>query len=526
MLGVSVPVLAGQRNSTLASLAGTMRRRGMTKAEILAALLAANRGRCRPPLEESEVRRIAASIARYPPGGFSVIRFNCTDVGNAELFAALYGDLVRYDYCRKRWLIWSGRWWRADVDGEVARLAKEAARTRYHQAAKIEDPTVRRSHAQWSIRSEKRPRLEATLKLAQSERPIADAGEHWDADPWLLGVANGVVDLRTGALRAGRREDRITVHAEVGFALSAECPRWVRFLDEVFCSNTELIDFVHRAVGYSACGEVSEQVFFMLYGTGANGKTVFSKTLRYVLGPYAYDAGFSTFERKGRAAIPEDLANLARRRFVTASECAEGTQLNEARLKALAGGDTQNARFLYGTRFEYEPTCTIWLAVNHPPTVRDDSHGFWRKVRLVPFERQFSEAEADKKLDQKLRREAPGILAWVVQGCLEWQQYGLESPAAVSAATREYQAESDPLEGFITEECITEPQAEVKAAEFYQAYREWAGGQGIRERDVLSSKAFGMRMRERFEKRRRACGVVYHGVGLLTARGNSHRNTV
>ncbi len=300
--------------------------------------------------------------------------FPLTDAGNAELFAALYGHILRFDHARNRWLIWEEHRWAPDSDGEVRRLAKKAARVRYRTALDIEDLDLRGKTASSAVRSESRQRLDACLALARSEHPIADSGMTWDPDPYLLGVANGVVDLRTGMIRSGHPDDRLTMQVPVQYHVKAECPRWQQFLHQVFQRDGELIGFVQRALGYSLTGSVREQVLFLCYGTGSNGKSVFLDMLRNVLGDYAMNIPFTVLELQQRPSLTNDLASMAGRRLVTSSETNESTRLNEARIKALTGGDPITARFLYSESFTYEPVAKFWLAVNHLPRVRDDSY--------------------------------------------------------------------------------------------------------------------------------------------------------
>jgi putative DNA primase/helicase len=195
----------------------------------------------------------------------------------------------------------------------------------------------------WILQSESKYHLEAAVTVAQSENPICDNGTDWDANPWLLGVGNGVVDLQTGKRRTGLPPDKITMHTNVPFCLSAACPRWESFLAQIFCDK-ELIDFVQRSVGYSLTGQTTEQCVFACYGEGANGKSTFLETLRFVLGDYAHNTPFSTLELNGRTSISNDVAALAGRRFVTAIETNDAVRLNEARLKALTGSDAISAR--------------------------------------------------------------------------------------------------------------------------------------------------------------------------------------
>jgi putative DNA primase/helicase len=339
-------------------------------------------------------------------------RFARTDAGNAELFASQYADRLRYDHRRGRWLIWSGHRWVDDADAEVVRLAIVAARHRGLSAVSLTDFEERKAETRFAIASENGARIEAMLKIAKAQPSLADKGDQWDAGPWLLGVANGLVDLRTGELRPGDRDDRITMHTDIEFDAGATAPRWEQFLREVFNDDAEMIAFIQQAIGYSLTGDTREQCMFLCHGTGANGKSVFLAILKRLAGRYAFNAPFSSFERQHQSSIPNDLAALVGRRLVTSSETNEGTRLNEARMKALTGCDPITARFLHAEFFTFTPVAKYWLAVNHKPVVGDDSVGFWRRVRLIPFTRQFRGAAADKTLQGALEAELPGILAW------------------------------------------------------------------------------------------------------------------
>src|SRR5260370_2165539 len=312
-----------------------------------------------------------------------------TDTGNAELFAGLFGHRLLFDHKRERWLFYAEHWWTADVDGELMRTAKQAALFRLKTSGTIGDDKKRKQEVQWALHSESLPRLQAMLTLARSEKPLADTGENWDADPWLLGVANGVVNLHTGKLRPGTPSDRITLHTNMAFDPSAQCPRYDRFISEIFDGDPDLISYVHRAVGYSLTGETSEQCFFCCHGEGANGKSTFLNAVRHAVGAYACNLPFSAFELKTRSTIGNDVATIPDRRFVTAIETDESVRLNEARIKALTGGDLITARMLYREVFTFRPVATFCLAFNRPPRVSADSQSLLRRVHLIPFVRQF-----------------------------------------------------------------------------------------------------------------------------------------
>ena len=400
-------------------------------------------------------------------------------------------------------------------------MAIESARERYRRATTIVELPERTTVSKWAIGSENRTRIEAAVSLSQKLEPVADSGENWDADKWLLGCENGVVDLKTGQLRPGKQSDCITMTTGIKFDPNAKCERWLQFLGEIFNGDESLIDWIWRFAGYSMTGDTSEQIVVLGYGTGSNGKGKFNHALRQAMGDYAHDAPFSTFELNAHASnIPNDIAALESRRFVTSSETNDGTRLNEARIKAISGEDPMTARYLHQEFFTFQPACKICLFVNHKPKVEDDSYGFWRRVRLVPFIKQFSGTNEDKKLGNKLDSEAPGILAWLVRGCLAWQDRGLSQiPEAITTATEEYKVESDPLGQFITEMCVQVSQAVTKSSELFKAYGTWADDLNIRGRERLTLNAFGRRMKDKFEKVTQRDGTYYRGIGLKSCGG-------
>ncbi len=398
--------------------------------------------------------------------------FNHTDAGNAELLANLFAGCLLFDHTRHKWLIWQGHRWEPDMENKVLGFAIEAARKRTAQvrAGAGLERSQEDQELKWARRSEDLARLNSALKIASINPALSDLGREWDSAEMLLGVKNGVVNLRAGVLRKGHPIDRISLNAGTEFDSAAKCPRWENFLSEIFGGNRELIDYMQRAVGYTLTASAKEQVYFLCYGTGANGKSTFLDTLKLVLGEYAHNLPFSAFEQNGRSAIPNDLASLKGKRFVTALETNESSTWNEARLKMLTGSDEVTARHLYGEFFTFRPVGKFWLAVNHKPTVRDDSEGFWRRVRLIPFNAHFDENTRDRNLAEKLKAEIPGILNWAVEGSLKWQRVGLRPPQCIAEASQSYREENDNLAQFIGEQCELGTLSEVPVSELRSAY--------------------------------------------------------
>jgi putative DNA primase/helicase len=313
-------------------------------------------------------------------------------------------------------------------------------------------------------------------------------------------VQNGTLDLRTGQMRQHDRADLLTKEAPVIYDPSATCPTWEAFLTRVMGGDAELIGFLQRAIGYSLTGDTREQVIFLLYGTGANGKSTFLETIRTLLGDdYARQVRTETLTDSNRGTGPtEDLARLKGARFVSARETEEGKRLAEALIKELSGGDTLTARFLYSESFEYRPAFKLFLGANHKPVIRGTDYAIWRRIRLVPFAVTIPPEEQDQNLGAKLAAELPGILTWAVRGCLSWQKNGLGTPAAVTAATAAYRMESDVLSAFLAECCVTNPKGEVQAGPLYTAYKSWCEDNGEK---WMTGQMFGRRLTDRgFDK--------------------------
>ena len=442
---------------------------------------------------------------------------NMTDLGNAERLVRQHGADLHYVYAWDKWLVWDGRVWRIDDTGEVERRAKQTVRAIYAEAADAETAEARKALAGHAKSSEGRARIEAMISLARSEPGIAITPEQLDADPWALSTLNGTLDLRTGELREHRREDHITKLTPVEYDPDAAAPTWAAFLERILPSE-ELRAFVQRAVGYSATGDTSEQCMIINHGGGANGKSTFQEAIAAALGDYAMRAPTEMLLAKRTSGIPNDVARLKGARFVAASETEEGRRLAESLVKDLTGQDTITARFMRAEWFDFEPTHKLWLSTNHKPEIRGTDTAIWRRIRLVPWTVTIPPAQQDKKLAAKLRDELPGILAWIVQGCLEWQREGLRPPDEVRRATGRYRAEMDVLAAFIDEECVVSDHATATAKALYSAYKAWCDENGEKPE---TQRRFGGRLKERgFENGKITSGphkghIQWYGIGLI-----------
>jgi putative DNA primase/helicase len=422
------------------------------------------------------------------------VEFNPTDVGNAQRFACDHHDVVRYAP-GLGWLIWDGTRWAPDTTGEVERLARATVKATYAEAAKTADPDRRQALGRWAVKSEEISRIKAMLSLARSELALVVRDEALDRNLFALNTLSGIVELGTGKLRDHDPAAVMTKLAPAFYRPDAACPLWLTFLNRIMGSNLDLIDFLQRAAGYSLTGDTSERCFFLLYGTGANGKTTFLEVLRALVGDYGMQTPADTLMLKPTGGgIPNDLARLRGARFVTAVETGDGRRMAEPLVKMVTGGDTIAARFLHREFFEFKPAFKVWLATNHKPVIVGPDYAIWSRIRLVPFTVTIPAQEQDRHLREKLLEEGAGILAWAVEGCRQWREKGLGEPEAVKAANTAYREEMDPIRQFVDERCLVEAGLRERTGVLYAAFREWCEKNG---RHVTNSMTFSLRLQER-----------------------------
>ena len=505
-------IYAGQRNAVLTSLAGTMRRRGMTESEISGALLIVNEDRCNPRLEATEIQHISMSVCRYEPAVLGMERvFNLTDLGNAERLAASHGQTLRYCHAWGKWLHWNGQRWEIDENDEVVRRASETVRSIQKEAALAVNEDIQDKILKWSKGSESRSRLTSLVQLAQAENVIGVGPDSLDRDPWLINARNGIVDLQTGALTEADPAQLITKLVPTQYNPEATCPMWIGFLNRIMDRNDGMITYLQRAVGYAMTGSTREQCLFILYGRGANGKSVFLETLSAMLNDYAMRTPTDTLLVKRTGGIPNDVARLKGARLVTAVEADAGNKMAESLVKQITGGEKITARFLHREWFEFQPQFKVFLATNHKPVIVGTDHAIWRRIQLIPFTVTIPADEQDKDLALKLQGELSGILTWAVRGCIEWQRLGLQPASEVVGATNSYRTEMDAVAGFLEDCCMLEAGAYVTMVSLYKAYSAWCDA--TREK-ALTKRELNSRMAERGYDKRRGTGGTWQWRGL------------
>lgn len=468
--------------------------------------------------DEEILKRLADVAARgdIMEGSALLKRRELTDLGNAERFVARYGDRVRYVTKWDQWLVNTGSRWTLNETGEVERLAKRTAKAIYAEASLVEDEDEAKAICKHARASQSRSRLDAMLAVAQSELPIPVRHESLDADPWLLNCENGVVDLRrTGKLLphdAGLLLTK-TTGLEYPDGEGIDAPLFEAFLFDIFGGDTELIRFVQRLLGMALVGQQIEHVLPIFYGSGANGKSVLVNIIHAALNDYSMIAPPGLLMTARNDRHPTELVDLFGKRLVVLSETKDGQKLDEGLVKATTGGDRIRARRMREDHWEFTPSHTPIVVTNHKPLVQGDDFGIWRRLRLVPFTVTIPPERQDRHLPDKLRKELPAILRWLVEGCLAWQRDGLQEPDAVRAATDEYRTDSDSFARWLAEECVVTPNAMSKASVLLKRYRDWCESNG---ENPLSHRRFGERLGAQFAKEKQSRGVFYLGLGLAS----------
>jgi putative DNA primase/helicase len=420
-----------------------------------------------------------------------------TDTGNAERLVALHGADIRYCYARRRWLAWDGARWAWRDDG-IGALTKATLRTAAAQAA-IAPEEARPLITRFLKESESAGKREAMAKLAQCEPGVAVDLRELDGDPWLFNCATGTIDLRTGDLRAPARRDMNTRLSPACYEAGAVSPVWDAFLRDVTGGDADLEAFLKRLAGYCLTGAMSEKAFFFLYGPPDGAKSTFVNALVSAWGDYATTPAFSTWlVQTNTGGNRGDVVALAGARLAVSVEARKGVRFDEEILKRVTGGDLVTAAAKYEAEVTFAPSCKIMLAANDAPRAREDDAGFWTRCRRIPFEAKIT--RVDKAMGAKLR--APevqrAILAWAVEGCLDWQAEGLGTCAAVERSTAEYRQESDIYAGFF-ESCKSVEGARCKTSTARKLFELWCKDNGIRA--PLNNKEFRARLGALFEIR-------------------------
>lgn len=422
-------------------------------------------------------------------------RLGLTEFGNAEVFCREQGERFRWDADAEGWLWWDSTCWRPDAQAAASLACQLTLTNLYAAATAHKDKDDRVAAVAWALASRTAKMVEVVLRLARAH--LSTPSRLLNTHTWLLNLANGTLDLRTGELHPHDPAQLLTYRVDIAYDPDARAPRWEQFLDEITVNDAGLKDYLQRVAGYCLTGDASERCFFIFEGRGNDGKTVFAETLALLLGELACKSRIDTFLAGERARSTADLARLRHARFTWASENNRGARLDEAQIKELTGGDLISARFLYQESFDFQPRFKLVLLVNNVPEIRGQDDGIKNRVRVVPFRLNLppDSPKMDKRLREKLNAELPGILTWAVAGCRTWLEAGrLPSPTLVQTETEDYLVEMNWFGDFVRERLSVTPEGKLPFGEAYDAYITWCEQ---RHEEPATRKTFSIMMRER-----------------------------
>lgn len=438
---------------------------------------------------------VPGHVAPYHPVDWSVHG----DIRNARHFAAMFGGRMIYVHGHNEWLHWSGDRWVLCDQGQEIQAAKQAAQAMMADAAAslAVDQDRGKGRVREAMAAHNLPRLKAALELARSEPGMSTGPAELDANPKLLGVGNGVVDLKSGTLIANRPDMLITHHCAAEYDPAATCPRWLQFLDEVFAGDQATINAVQLLLGYTITGLNTEEIMIFCTGFGANGKSIFGNIVNRVVGGYSKVAPHSLLaaRRRDDHGPRGDIAMLEGARLVSVNELPAGMQLEEQAVKALAGREPISARELYEGFRTFDPRFTVWVRTNHRPIIKGDDDGIWRRIVVLPFRQKFEGPNCDKNLESKLWVERDSILRWMVEGAGQYLASGnLGLSPTILAEQRQYRRDSDLLGEFLADCTVADPASRILDKQLFGSWVLWCDGNGHK---AGSKTTFTQRLRER-----------------------------
>src|SRR5208282_1322593 len=441
---------------------------------------------------------VAQSNEEHQPG--TVITFpaamansavELTEDAVAEAFAQIYGDELRFDHTQGKWFVWDGsRWMRNDTE-----LAFDYARH------------LCRKYRKDQLRMGSRKAAEGVERMARCDQRLAATSKTWDRDPFLLGTPGGTVDLRTGMLKPAVKDDFITKLTSVTPAPNSECPLFRKFLAEATAGDVELQRFIQQWAGYSLTGDTREQSLLFIYGPGGNGKGIWKNIFSEILGDYAETAAMDTFASSKHHRHLTELAMLDGARLVAVSETENGQAWSEPRINQFTGGDAVTANFMRQDLYTYQPQLKLLVIGNHKPKLKTVNDAARRRFLIAPFVHK--PKQPDSTLGDKLRVEYPGILRWMIEGCLDWQKNGLIRPEVIDKTTADYFEEQDLFGRWIQEECVSGAGMKGVSSELYDSWRAFAIKNG---EEPGSSTSFGPKLVERGYQKKKSGNVYYLGI--------------
>lgn len=492
-LSIEQRALEGSRNSTLFKAASAMQGLGFTESIIREAISKQNDS-LPDPLPDSEIEdTIFSSVFKYE---ISTEIRGLFDYDNALRMRDLYGAQLVYVPEDKQWLRYNGKCWTDDVANQHLRekfIAMSATIPREVPQPDPDDPEAMkafRTRVGYSLSCRDIKRFNSSLPDMESNmyKPSSQFDSHKD----LLCLRNGVLNLRTNELLAHDPKLYLRTQSDVEFIPGAKSTLWDAYLDDVFGDDEELRTYVQKASGYTLSGENTEKAFFIIKGESNSGKSVFLNVIGHLLGGFYKKANIETFLYKGTSTggARPDLASMAHKRVVVASETNDGDRFDEKLIKDITGGEPLTCRDLYKSEITYRPTFKIWLSTNTLPSVRDDSNGVWNRVKVIPFNNVIPNERMDIHLTDKLFLETSAILNWCVEGYRMYLADGLKEPTSLTEQITIYKEENDTFGAFIYDCFIIDDKAKLGRADMYNIFLNWCAETNTYQKGMSNRKFF------------------------------------
>ncbi len=519
------------RNDQLFRYACRLRAKGFERIEVELFVTAVWEKSDQTDFSQDEVKSVVDSAFSYPAEEKKK-KFRMTELGFSERFVHDYGLDIRYCNDQETWHVWCDGVWQPDKTGRVFGMSKQLVRQISDEYLKQADEAAAKAESSGKANKTEINSLKAAAKAVESKRTIWNIvtlaqSEHlldgpqvcisetdFDTHPMLLNVHNGVVDLKTGKLLPANRDLLMSKQCIADYHPDAVSPLWENGIKRIQ-PDPECRNYLQKLAGYLLTGDTSEQGFYIFWGEGANGKSVFVNTLRTIMAQYAVPVDFSTFTTKPASSIRSDLASLVGARFVPTAEGDGNSQIAEGLIKQAAGKDPLTVRNLYSKQFHFDVHFKTVIIANERPKIRTQDHGLWRKLILLPFPVVLDEADYDKYLDVKfLETETAGILNWCVKGCLRWQKEGLEPPDSIKQAGDQYKQESDVVGSFLAEITSDEAGESVPLKNLYADYRLYCD---FYQEDRMGKHEFNRRIAKTYKKDRIKGRDSWIGIKIISS---------
>lgn len=442
--------------------------------------------------------------------------------GRVNRFLHIHGENIKYcsafadGKSSSGWLIWNGKRWVIDRLNKIMLMVKDTNNfmklelENYKQSDEENGTTNAKEFAKEKKNATSLRGYTDVVKGASFEKIITT--DELDAQDHVLNTPDFSINLKTGVKSKPEKSLMLTKSTTVT-PMSKDCPNFKKFLNEIFNSDVDLINYVQKMFGYFLSGSIREQKLFIFWGNGNNGKSLLLDIFREIMGDYISNAQMETFQvsKRNSSNASSDLARLSSARMVTVNETNEGIRLNEGLVKQLTGGDSITARFLYATEFEFVPKFKIVMVTNHKPIIVGTDNGIWRRIVIIPFSVIIPDSDIDIDLKDKLMLEADAILNWFIEGALKYNFEGLHEPEILLRAKKDYKSEMDVVARFIEQSCVVGADKRVKSTELYQAYKQWAT---LNNEYCMSNTKFGVEMSKKFQKVRTNSGWYYIGLDI------------